>query len=157
MIYVFDNSSLRVLCESYYPQRFPTLWEKFDVLVSGGQITSVREVYNEIMKWNPNRRLVQWAQNNKQLFPPSTPEELDFVKQIFSVPHFQTLIEHKKILQGTPVADPFVIAKAKIENGVVVTQETFKDNAARIPNVCKHFSVEYTDLEGFMEGEGWKF
>ena len=32
-MYVFDNNSLRVICESYYPARFPSLWEKFDKLV----------------------------------------------------------------------------------------------------------------------------
>lgn len=156
-MYVFDNNSLRILCESYYPARFPTLWGKFNKLISEGRATSVREVLREIDKWSPGRRLVKWANSHKDFFPAPTPEELDFVSRIFAVRHFQGLIRKKTILEGLPVADPFVIARAKVGNGVVITQEQFIENAPRIPNVCQHFGVEYVDLEGFMEGEGWRF
>ncbi len=156
-MYVFDNSSLRVICESYYPARFPSLWEKFDKLVSEGRVTSVREVYKEIERWNPSRRLVQWAADHKNLFPTSSPEELRFVNQIFSIKHFQGLIERKNILEGAPAADPFVIARAKVIRGIVVTQEQLKEHAAKIPNVCAYFGIDYTDLEGFMEREKWEF
>ncbi len=40
-MYVFDNCSLRVVCENYYPTRFPSLWAKFNGLVSDGKIVSV--------------------------------------------------------------------------------------------------------------------
>ena len=157
MMYVFDNASLRRLCENYYPARFPSLWERFDKLVSSGRVVSVREVYKEIERWNPTRKLVQWAKNHKDLFASPSPEELEFVSQIFHIKHFQTLIERKSILQGTPVADPFVIAKAKIADGIVVTEEQLKENAAKIPNVCAHFSIDCMNLEEFMEREGWQF
>jgi hypothetical protein len=156
-MYVFDNGSLRRLCENYYPARFPSLWERFDKLVSTGKVVSVREVYKEIERWNPSRKLVQWAEDHKDLFASSSPEELEFVSQVFRVEHFQMLIKRESILQGTPVADPFVIAKAKIQGGIVVTEESFKENAARIPNVCQYFQIPCIDLEGFMEKEGWQF
>ena len=93
MKYVFDSDSLIDLFRHYYPERFPTLWENFDALVSGGK----------------------------------------------------------------PVADPFVIARAKISGACVVTQEKKTDNAAKIPNVCDHFGIRCINLEGFMEKESWKF
>ena len=34
MKYVFDSDSLIDLFWHYYPERFPTLWEKFDTLVA---------------------------------------------------------------------------------------------------------------------------
>lgn len=71
--------------------------------------------------------------------------------------HFQQLVEKKKILKGGPVADPFVIAKAKVEGAILVTEEAFKENAAKIPNVCEYFKVEYINLEDFMQREGWQF
>lgn len=157
MTYVFDNGSLRRLCENYYPARFPSLWKEFDELVSAGTVVSVREVYKEIERWQPTRKLVQWAKNHRGQFPSPSPAELEFVTQIFRVKHFQMLIEKRSILQGTPAADPFVIAKAKVDGRVVVTEERFKENAARIPNVCAHFGIDCTDLEGFMEREGWQF
>ena len=157
MIYVFDNGRLRRLCENYYPARFPSLWQRFDELISAGTVVSVREVYREIERWQPTRKLVQWAKDHRGQFPAPSPEELEFVAQIFRVKHFQMLIERKSILQGTPVADPFVIAKAKVERRIVVTEERFKENAAKIPNVCVHFGIAWADLEGFLEKEGWQF
>ena len=70
--------------------------------------------------------------------------------------HRDPLVE---TLHGTPVADPFVIACAKIRQGTVVTEERLKPHAAKIPNVCQHpgVSVPCIDLEDFMQKQGWSF
>lgn len=155
MTYVFDSSSLIVLFRHYYPKRFPTLWENFNALVSNQTVVSVREVKNELE--GQSDRLSVWVKDHPELFQIPTVEELGFVADIFKVTHFQTLIRKKERLRGKPVADPFVIAKAKISGACVVTQEKLKENAAQIPNVCKHFGIHYCDLEGFMERENWMF
>jgi hypothetical protein len=73
------------------------------------------------------------------------------------------LIEKRKILDGGPVADPFVIAKAKVENLTVVATEGFKPdgsakpNAPKIPNICNYFKIKCLNLEGFMDNEKWRF
>ena len=67
------------------------------------------------------------------------------------------LVSEQDLLAGNLRADPFIIAKAKVLNGCVVTEERRKPNAAKIPNVCEHFGVDYTNLQGFMEREGWRF
>lgn len=61
------------------------------------------------------------------------------------------------MLKGGAFADPFLIAKAKIMDCTVVTEESFKPTSAKIPNICKHFNVKCINLEGFMELEKWKF
>lgn len=155
MIYVFDSSALISLFNNFYPSRFPSLWEKFDLLVNERSIISVREVYNEIKERGD--RLSEWAKGEKNFFQQPSPEELAFVTEIFNIPHFQSLIRQKERLQGKPVADPLVIAKAKTLNGSVITQEVNRPNAARIPNVCNHFSLDCLNLEGFMERENWTF
>ncbi len=158
MAYVFDTSSLVDLFDNFYHGRFPSLWEKFDSLVSGGDILVVRETLNEIERYNRSVRLVTWAKDHRRLFTQPSPEELEFVNQIFAIPHFQLLIAKKKILHGQPVADPFVIAKAKVACAMVVTEEESREGmAAKIPNVCDYFGIECTNLEGFMEREGWQF
>jgi len=155
MIYVFDSSTLIDLFRHYYPQRFPTLWEHFNELVSNQAIISVREAKNELE--GQEDRLSDWVKHHHESFLPPTANEWSFVTDIFKIAHFQTLIRKKELLQGKPVADPFIIAKAKAMNGYVVTQEKLKENAARIPNVCNHFDIPFIDLEGFMEKENWKF
>ena len=157
MIYVFDTSSLIDLFYNFYESRFPSLWRNFDQLVALQQIVSVREAANEIKSHYKEDRLTEWISQNPNVFTEPTADEVIFVKEIFEQAHFQTLISRKSRLKGQPVADPFVIARAQVFNATVITQERFKENAAKIPNVCEHFGIRWTDLEGFMEQEGWEF
>ncbi len=157
MIYVFDSSPFITLFRHYYPERFPTLWKKFERLVKGRNITSTREVYNEIERFGGEDRLAQWAKNNRSLFTEPVREELLFIADIFGVNHFQAMIRKKERLQGWPVADPFVVAKAKVARGRVVTQERYKKNSPNLPNVCEYFKIPWLDLEEFMKKENWRF
>ncbi len=157
MIYVFDTSSLIDLFNNFYESRFPSLWRNFDQLVALQQIVSVREAANEIKSHYKEDRLTEWIKQNPNVFTEPTEDEVVFVKEIFEHDHFQTLISQKSRLKGQPVADPFVIARARFLNATVITQERFKENAAKIPNVCEHFKTRWTNLEGFMAQEGWTF
>ncbi len=156
MKYIFDSDSLINLFKHYYPERFPSLWENFHALVSEGLLISVREVFNEIGSGKDS--LATWAQERKNtLFSTSITEELEFVTKIFQVPHFQAMIRKQERLKGKAVADPFVIARGKVAGACVVTEEKDTQNAARIPNVCRHFEVPCIKLEGFMKKEDWIF
>ncbi|NQV72046.1 DUF4411 family protein [bacterium] len=61
------------------------------------------------------------------------------------------------ILQGKPVADPFLIAAGYHSGGTVVTEESRKPKASKIPNVCDDFGIEVTNVEGMLEQLGWSF
>ena len=82
---------------------------------------------------------------------------MQFVSEIFLMQHFQTLVNQSNMLSGYPFADPFIIALAKTIKGCVVSEEKEKPNATKIPNVCDHFNIECTNVQGFMEREGWSF
>ncbi len=157
MIYVFDSGPLIVMFKHYYRDRFPSLWVLFDEMIENGGIISVREVKGELE--DKEDSLSEWVSENSDIFLEATPDEGLFVSKIFQIRHFQQLISKKAQLKGKKVADPFVIAKAHSlgENGCVVTTEKWKENAAQIPNVCDHFDVNWTNLEGFMRDEGWTF
>jgi hypothetical protein len=156
MIYVFDTSSIRSL-QHFYPSVFKTIWDGLDGLVQQQNLVSTREVWNELGRQNVSADVLAWAKQNKQIFTTPNAAELQFVAQIFQIQHFQSLIGEQQRLKGMPVADPFVIACAKIKGGTVVTEEQLKPNAAKIPNVCAHFNVPCIDLEGFMQQQGWNF
>jgi Domain of unknown function (DUF4411) len=155
--YVFDSSSFRVL-SNYYPERFPSFWRRFNEVVADGRVLSVREVYNELQRqvsfqgW-----LGEWLRQHRELFVTPGSDEASFVSQIFQVVHFRTLVGQAQQLRGQPVADPFVIACARARAGWVVTEESMRPNAARIPNVCEHFGIDCTNVEGFMTQNGWEF
>ncbi|MBN2308189.1 MAG: DUF4411 family protein [Candidatus Hydrogenedentes bacterium] len=156
MIYVFDTSSFRVV-DHYFPDRFPSFWERFDEAVSDGIVVSVREVRNELDRQSRRPHLEEWIGRNRSIFLQPSSEEMDFVAQVFAIPHFQHLVKAENLLKGMPVADPFVIASAKCRNGCVVTEESRREHAARIPNVCEHFGIDCTNVDGFMAREGWEF
>ena len=156
MVYVFDTNSFRVL-GNYYPEQFPTFWELFNRTVAVETIISVREVRRELGFQVHHTHLFDWVEDQKGIFLPPSPEETQFVQEIFSIPHFRMLVSERDLLDGNLRADPLIIAKAKIINGCVVTEERQRPNAARIPNVCEYFGVDCTNLQGFMEREGWTF
>lgn len=156
MTYVFDTAPLWTLFQNFYPRRFPTLWQNFNELIGSGQIVSTREVGREIDNC-PVERLRDWAENNGEVFTIPTAAEGAFVGQIYAVPHFQQNIERQKLLKGGVLADPFVVAKASVVGGTVVTMEQYKDNSAKIPSICRHFGVSCLSLEDFMEAEEWTF
>ena len=156
MTYVFDTSAFIVL-KNFYPATFSTLWKRIDSLVANGTIVSVREVFNELHNYNDADFIQDWAKQHNAVFAKPSNAELLVVQQILAVPHFQVLISNKAILKGTPVADPFVVAAAKIKSATVVTQEGLKPNAAKIPNVCDEFGVPCIDLQTFMTQQGWSF
>lgn len=155
MLYVFDTDTLITIFRYYYISRFPTFWDKFNLLVASKQMCSVREAYNEIKVRKDE--LEKWSKTHRDFFCDPTPEEMRFVTSIYSVPHFQQNLERKKLLKGGAFADPFIVAKAYIDNATVVTHEKYKSNAAKIPNICKHFGIPCDDLEGFLEKEDLMF
>lgn len=156
MTYVFDTNALITLFNSYYRTRFPSLWVQFDGLINTGKVVSTREVLREI-EGTSIESLEAWCKANKAVFTVPTAAEGAFVAQIFQVTHFQQNIEQKKLIKGGKNADPFVIAKAKIANGAVVTLEQARPNSVKIPTICEHFGVACMSLEAFMEAESWKF
>ena len=119
-------------------------------------MVSTREVLREI-EVGPVESLREWAKDNKKIFATPTAEQGAFVAEIYKVTHFQQNIETKKFFRGGRNADPFVIARAAVEAATVVTLEKMTPNAARIPNICRHFGVDCMNLEEFMEAEGWRF
>lgn len=84
------------------------------------------------------------------------------------------LLAHANVLQGQfpglldpksefEEADAYVIALARMSDGIVVTEETpasEKRNPRRthfIPDVCRDLGVPCINLLGLMRREGWRF
>ena len=69
--------------------------------------------------------------------------------EIFSVPHFHQLVGKQPLLFGHPVADPFIIASARVRGGCVVTEEAAqaegRENPERVPTPVsarlRHLSI----------------
>ena len=160
--YVVDSSSLIKAFSNYQRSVFPTFWKKFDDYVEKGRLVSVREARQEME--NGNDRLSEWVKaQGKNFFGEPDGAELAFVEKIFANKHFRGLVARKAILAGYPVADPFLIAKAKISGRDLITEDGFfkdgrmKENAPSPAWVCHNLGIGCVNLDGFMKREGWRF
>lgn len=156
-MYVFDSSSLSAILRHYYLHRFPTFWEKFLSRIDEKSIVSVREAKKELEDRFEREIIQRLTDHNIDFFAIPTVEELEFVRTIYSVQHFQQNLEKKKLLKGGYLADPFLVAKARIAAGAVVCEEERKPHAAKISNICEHFGIECVKLEEFLTRENWLF
>ena len=155
-IYVIDTNSWRVF-GNYYPTTFSSFWDEIENLANGGSLVSCREVANELEFQNVAPHIDMWVVDHKGLFGNPSAAEMQWAAQILAVPHFQQLIGETQRLKGLPAADPWVVARGAALSACVVTEETLKPNAAKIPNVCEHFGVDCTNAQGFLSEVGWRF
>jgi hypothetical protein len=118
-----------------------------------GSLVSVREVRRELETSCSSEFILNWLEQYRHIFHIPTNEECKIVAEIFQKPQYLGFVKRNNILKGMPVADPFIIAAAKIRNFYAVTQESNKPKGARIPAACKDFDVKCIDLEGFLERE----
>lgn len=152
MKYTFDSGTL-INLKHYYNSIFESFWTNFNELVESDGIISTKEVFNEIVKRGDF--VSDWAAQNKKIFKTPTHDEILSVRDILR--KHKELIRRKKILEGAPVADPFLIAQAHCNNLILVTTEILTPNGHKIPNICEEMDIKYMNVDEFMQNEGWKF
>lgn len=156
MIFVVDTNVLSNAFKNIKIETFKTFWFAFDKLISNGHIISTREVFRELETFFiikdkcDNDTVMKWLIDHKKIFLTPTSEVCSVVSQIFKNPHYKQIIKKDNILTGRPEADPFVIAQAAVIDGVVVSSEVYKENAAKIPNICNDMSVKFIDADAFF-------
>ena len=132
-------------------------WSKIDGLVASGRLTSVHQVRVELERHFKWPAIHEWAKANASIFPKPTRDELEALRRVLDVRHFQQLISQQNLLSGTDAADPFLVAAAIARNACLVTEEVKKPNGARLPNVCEHFGIECINVAELYVREGWTF
>jgi len=164
-VYILD-SRLFIISRDYYPNTFPSFWDRMDRMVANGTLSSVDEVYEELKNYGGEQQhLIDWMKNNRKIFTQPTEEERQEVREIFEIKEFQQLVDKKQQMSGKPCADPFVIAKASVTGGTVVTGELPASRnlkgaiqgRPKIPDVCDHFSIPCITPRQFMEDQSWSF
>ena len=153
MKYSIDTSAL---IEGWYrrfpPDIVPGFWDNLDELIQNGNLKATEEVLVELEK--KHDVIHNWVKERENLFI-LIDEEIQFVvREILS--NHKTLIDSRR---NRSSADPFVIALAKINSSIVITEElpTQSDNRPHIPDVCHALNIEYVNLIDLSRIENWKF
>lgn len=133
-LYCFDTSALMDAWNRYYPPDvLPPLWEKLDQFAADGTAICPDEVLKELSK-----------KDDAQLEASTL------------LAAFPRLVDTRK---NRSIADPFVIALAKVKSATVVTGERAVGTSERprIPNVCGHFAIKCIGMLQLIRDEGWVF
>ena len=110
------------------------------------------EVLKELSKNDDD--LHTWARLQAGLFCPLEDDIQIATTEILGV--FPKLVNNER---NRSIADPFVIAVAKVRALSVVTGEKRNGNPTRpkIPDVCDAYGIKSLTLLELMKSEGWKF
>ncbi len=137
----------------YYPPKFfSSLWDKMDVLIKNGTMISTEEVLHELEK--KADEVHSWAKQRSEMFLPlDEPVQVEVGLILATYPR---LVDVRK---NRSIADPFVIAQAKISGCMVVTGERASHNLdkPRIPDVCAELGIECIDFLGMIKKNSWQF
>lgn len=149
----FDTSSLlNGRRDLLPPETFVTLWANIELMINDGNIRCIDEVRNELAKRED--AVHDWAKSQPDLFVPLTADVQRAARDVLQA--------HPKLVGaggGRNSADPFVIALARAQDGVVVTEETLSGNInkPRIPDVCDAMGVPWLNLVRFVQQQEWTF
>lgn len=155
-MYSFDTSVFMDWQARYYPlDLFRTLEEKIGELIGAGECAAVGLVHEEIIAvGTPDLRA--WAGAHPALFLPMDADLQSAGASIEAA--YPDLMDPKGLHES---ADAYVIALARLRNGIVVSQETSaaeKRNHKRthyIPDVCRDLGIPCINLLGLMRREKW--
>lgn len=136
----------------YPPPQFPALWVQIEGLVSDGSLISTEEVYFEIERKDDD--LFAWCRARRGMFLPLSKDVQSVASAILE--ELPTLVDART---GKSMADPFVVATARVTNTVVVTQEgpTGSGKRPKIPEACGFVGVDWMSLLDVIKIEGWRF
>lgn len=146
MKYLLDSSTYLEAKIRYYQMDFcPAYWEWLDHQFNSGNLGSISMVYDELKGFDDG--LSDWVKKRKHQFfdvyDDKTQEQYsEIVNYIMTLKNMNQGDVQKFLAK----ADPWLIAKAKVLNAVVVTQEVAVEQNSKkvkIPNICLKFGVEY--------------
>jgi hypothetical protein len=127
--------------EPYPFDRARGYWTWFDKKLNEGIIVSHVKVYQEVIKGRGKEDpILQWMKTRKDKgLALGSSKELQAIAGRVCTVAYETLT-YPMATKFCSGADPFLIAAAAADGGIVVTQES-KRSECKMPAVCKHFEV----------------
>lgn len=153
MTRTFDTNILIGLMQRYPRDIFGTMWDNVEGLIAQGEVCICEAVLRETYRGGDD--LHAWAKGLGGFVHATTDAEFATISAIASA--------HPGWVQGQlNEADPFVIAHAKAEQSVNVTEENRKgpnteDRNQKIPNIADEHGVPTMNFFDFVRNEGWQF
>ena len=148
-IYFIDANALIDASHQYNmsKQVFLPVWEKLDEMADSGELKSSVEIRPELK----DEDIEKWARLHSEIFLPLSKEVQETTIEILN--KYPSLIQIKSTANSN--GDPFLIATAKVNSGIIITNEKPGDtkNAKnyKIPNVCNEMGIPWMNLHDFID------
>lgn len=159
-LFLLDSNVLMAAHHGYYaPDLCPGFWESVLAEFNAGRVLSIDRVRDEV---KGPKALVQWVdQAPNELFVSTADEPVQAAfSQLMAWTSHNTQVLPAAKEEFARVADGWLVAYAKANDAVVVTNEVFDPTVKKripIPNVCKRFNVEYRNTFEMLRELGVKF
>jgi Domain of unknown function (DUF4411) len=153
LVYSLDTSALIDGIERFYPLRnFPQFWARIDELIFEGRLQVSEEAWTEAIA--VDAPVKEWCEeegaNRHQAIYLTSAQVAAIVGTIVST-YPQWVVQG-----GKNGADPFVIAVAEAESGMVISGETNGGPAKpKIPYVCGQRGTPHGRLVDLIRTEDW--
>lgn len=123
-------------------------WQWLESVVQCGKVTSHRKVLDEVFEGQNKKHVepvVPWLKARKAHFDPGPDTKAcqELVGQLCQYAY--DTFGSARTVEFTKGADLWLVARAKLESGTVVTQES-TTKLVRIPQVCKAFDVRHRTM-----------
>lgn len=155
-LYVVDTNIVITLFERQARDVYPSLWQQWEDLISGGRLIMPKVCWDELKE--PTQQA--WAKGFPDFIQDITDEGMATVIEITN--QFRGWVQMAK-----NAADPFVIAQAKHLGATIITDERWKgtpgkrepiaDKNQRIPNVAAAQDIDCMTFLEFQRRLGWRF
>lgn len=161
-VYVLDSSVFIEASRRYYAfDLAPKFWESLIELAKNGKIQSIDRVKKPELERGKDQ-LAIWADKNFSHAFASTNNNtiVESFSEIMSWVYMQSQFMESAKADFANGADGWLIAYAKVNNCVVVTQEVLAPDSRKkvpIPNVCKQFNVTFKDTFEMLRDFGVRF
>lgn len=133
----------------FYRKIFVGIWDALQEAVREGSVIAPGSVKDELRD-TKDKTQKAWVSANSEIFIPLDSHQVRALKEI--VCKFPSYAREARNL-----ADPAVIALAKVEGLTVLSSESWVSQMGaknpKIPNVCEEFGVPCLDIKGYCQAE----
>jgi hypothetical protein len=150
--YSLDTSAILDGWNRYYPPKvFPTVWERLEDLAAKRIIIATEEVMRELEKQDDE--VYRWVKDQPNLVVPI--DDQIQIEVSFILNAYPRLVNTQR---NRSQADPFVIALARLVDGVVVSGEGRRSlKNPKVPDVCDDMGIPHMRLVDLLSEQGFKF
>lgn len=153
MIYSLDTDAIIDAWRNYPIHNIPSIWNKLEHLAIDGKVKLSLMVLDEIKNtYGRDHNLRQWVKDREKILLRRLDNEFQS-----EVARLTNTYNNFGISTGKNKADPFVVALASIENGIVVTHEKRSGNlnGPKIPDICLEENIEFIKFVDIIKREQW--